>query len=707
MAGLYFSQRESVLIAQSRQLAARSEALFGSDLELASLLAVQAYRTSPTVEARTSLYSAAGARLMGSFDTDADGVGSVAFNPDGAILATGTDRGDVHLWDTATGQRLNTLLHGYGWITDVEFAPNGATLAAGSADGTVRLWDTTTGEPLHAVTGHENAVHAVEFGPDGATLATSGADGTVRLWDTTTGEERRTLTGDREEVFDVAFSPDGTTLAAGSADGTVRLWDTTTGEERRTFDVGTGYPVHDVLFGPDGDALVTNTAAALSLWEAETGTEVLTRAAGGVWIDSVAVAPDGTTLVYGVSDGRLRLWDSASDHEPYTLTDDHGRVTDLAFQPDGTGLATGSFESDTAQLLTTATSEEEHQIFDLDEESEYWSRQVAFGSDGTSLTTVTPDGAVHVWDVVNGDKRRTVAGHEDRRFPFLSPDGATLVTTDTDGEFTVHLWDAVTGEKRHTLTGRGTETFEPAFSTAGESFDVNFSPDGHTLAIVHEYGSVWLWNATTGKERHTSALGEERVLDSALSTDGTTLATIDKNGAAHLWNVAIGRKLRTLKAQGDDLRAPAFSPNGTILATSTPGGTVHLWDTATGVRRHTLAAEEGMEHPMAFSPNGTILATSTPGGTVHLWDTATGEKRRTLIGHGDTLTQLAFSPDGSLLAAMNEESAVRVWGAHVPGPEEAMTQICAALGRDFTAEERARYLPAPTDGPACPFSPTG
>src|SRR5262249_9300604 len=171
-----------------------------------------------------------------------------AFAPDGKhLLTSSAEFGDVALTLSAraTGEPVR-LFWGEGEsFTSIAFSPDGKLLAAGSANGRVRLW-TVGGRLVRVLDGHEGLIWSLAFAPDGKTLATAGEDGTARLWELATGKERARLaghrgsgfawswgkeparsaflTGYRGSVFAVAFSPDGSTLATGGIDGRVLLW---------------------------------------------------------------------------------------------------------------------------------------------------------------------------------------------------------------------------------------------------------------------------------------------------------------------------------------------------------------------------------------------------------------------------------------------------------------------------------------------------
>jgi WD40 repeat protein len=111
------------------------------------------------------------------------------------------------------------------------FSPNGATLATGSDDRTAKLWDWAEKQELASFGGHDMAVRSLAFAPDGRTLVT--AAGAVRLWDLATGLERSALGAEPYQALCVAFTSGGRRLAVGTYKGPLLVWDGATDEELR------------------------------------------------------------------------------------------------------------------------------------------------------------------------------------------------------------------------------------------------------------------------------------------------------------------------------------------------------------------------------------------------------------------------------------------------------------------------------------------
>ena len=164
-------------------------------------------------------------------------VPSVVFSPDGTTLAIANGE-YIRLREAGSEHITGTFLSETPIYT-LAYSPDGKLLAAGDISNNIRVWDPAQAfrsgsedypTPI-TLTGHNARptsfralVWDLAFSPDGSLLASAGGDQTIWLWEVASQQPLNTLTGHEAAVTTLAFSPDGTRLVSGGLDGTLILW---------------------------------------------------------------------------------------------------------------------------------------------------------------------------------------------------------------------------------------------------------------------------------------------------------------------------------------------------------------------------------------------------------------------------------------------------------------------------------------------------
>lgn len=420
-------------------------------------------------------------------------VTTVAFHPDGQLLASGARDGRICLWSLPQGQRQQVLDPAYGMVIALAFSPDGKILASTHWDRTVRLWTLDTGQLRHTLVGHTHMIQAVAFHPNGRMLASSGSDQTVRLWDMQTGHAlatlrghyyalnaaalspdnqllagvgydqlvhlwswrgehdaiaHRALQGHRGLIHTVAFSPDGRTIASAGRDPAIHFWDVASGQLYRTLH-GHTPDIYRVVFHPNGSLLASGGAdGTVRLWNLRSLEPALSGVilqTGVEWIYTLTFSPDGQFLVSAGAGQTIRLWDMTKPHYPELSlarkvvqeADEH-EILSLAFSPDGAKLACGGTElvhlwdlqGDAAPVILRHHSD--------------WVMSLAFSPDGAILASSSEDHTICLWNVAQGELRTTLHGHSQGVSSVIfSADGTYLLSAGADGA--IKFWDVQRG----------------------------------------------------------------------------------------------------------------------------------------------------------------------------------------------------------------------------------------------------------------------
>ena len=531
---------------------------------------------------------------IGIFKGHMDRVTSVAFSPNGRLLASGSSDKSCQLWSVESQSSVGEPMTGHRTIVwSVSFSPDGRLLASGSSDKSCRLWSvesqSSIGEPL---IGHTDRVTSVSFSPDGCLLASGSLDQSCRLWSVKSGSPvGEPLTGHNDRVMSVSFSPDGCLLASGSWDGSCRLWSV----RSRSLMGGplwhTG-EVTSVSFSPDGRLLASgNSDKSCRLWSVESRSpigEPLTGHKDGVM--SVSFSPDGCLLASGSSDKSCRLWFVESGSlvgQP--LTGHTSYVNSVSFSPDG-------------RLLVSSSQDETCRLWSMESRNlvgrplvGHWSvvRSVSFSPDGHLLASGSWDGSCRLWSVESGNPVGEPLRHNAdwATSVSFSPNGRLLAWGSSNKDFCI--WSV----ESQSPVG------EPLTGHTDWVKSVSFSPDGRLLASGSEDKSCRLWSVESQSPVGEPLTGHKRGVTSvSFSPDSRLLASGSVDCSCRLWSVESGSPVgQPLVRHKGEVTSVLFSPDGRLLASGSMDQSCLLWNVDTQACVATLSWISGIR-TVAFQP---------------------------------------------------------------------------------------------------------
>jgi WD40 repeat protein len=608
-----------------------------------------------------------------------DGAMSLAFSPDGKLLASGGRDCIVRLWDSASGKEIHQL-KGHGtWVQALAFSPDGKILASGTShnDRLLLLWDTASGKKIRSLPGQLNGTTGLAFAPDGKSLASSGEDGAILVRETASGKELLKIQAHPDRAMTVAYSPDGRLLASGGArdpQSVVRLWDAATGKEVRQLR-GHEQGICGVTFSPDGKTLASASFdATVRLWEVGTGKEVRHLKLDGIG-RTVAFAPDGKILAAKSWDGPIRLWNAANGEELRQLPDSSGGSS-VAFAPDsktlaGGGLAIHLWDVATGKLRSPAPGSSGH----ID--------SVGFAIDGKTVLSAESSGSVRWWDASTGKERACVEGLQ-RIYTKMAfaprKAGRTVARADVAAGKAL-LWVQPGGSPyvagiasdRQTLAARIKDETVPVYD-AGTGAELRrlspvvraekmlLSPDGKLLAVKEVGFTLRLLDAANGTELRRLQVAAGPDFAMAFAPDSKTLAA-NGIGTLDLWDVATGKpvsKLKPPRGASPFMGRIVFAPGGRAIAAWSGEGFA-LWDVSSGKVLGELISRTESVRVAVFAPDGRTLALGLADRTLRLWDAFTGQEIRRYRGHQALVGTVAFAPEGRALVSGGWDGTILMW----------------------------------------------
>lgn len=695
---------ESSRVALSRQLLTQSATVLDSQYDLALLLGSEALNTSTTSETKGMLnYELIYNPYLTTYlRAHADEVHPIKFIANGRLLASGSDDGQIILWDMEKREPAFPPLEAHQYaVGPITFNDERALLASGACaqyadeiqsqciQGEIALWGLADeGNEAKMLHGHESDLHGLRFSHDGKYLASTGGsslivwdidtlepiwelvlDGNEFIWGVdfspldndllTIGDESgritvvdvraksilREIRAHSQRVIHTVFSPNGQILASGSRDGTIALWDVPTWQPLGPFLEAHTEHIADLDFGNDDHLVSVGLDGQVLLWDLSGEPKIelsLTGHGGSVSSAAFKDTPDEMTLATNGPEESIILWDLKGDISRGRWLPGHqDSVLSIDFSPDGSALISGSADQSIMFWdLESGTTKGSPLLLHGDEV-----RDVAFQPQGNCFASAGRDGKIILW-ALNGEQMepKELVGHAAIvRSVNFSPDGSLLASSDDSGR--VFLWDVETGR----------QIGEPLIGHSREVFDVDFNPDGTLLASGGWDGKIQLWDLETRE------------------LSGESITT----GIEQVWDIE-------------------FSPDGTTLAVAGEGEKILIFDVAGRVLESQLVTNQvNRISTIAFSPDGKLLASGSSDSTIEIWDIP----ERRIVGlplqtHSSGINSLKFSPDGRLLASADDFGRIITLTIDYENPIE---KICDIVSRNLTTDEWALYVGSAVD----------
>lgn len=529
-------------------------------------------------------------------------ISSLDFNQDGTVLASGSWDNTIKLWDMRTGQVIRTLAGHEKFVYSVNFSPDGKILASGSADQKIKLWCLNRpDEPMTVQMPSE--IQTVQFFPDGIRIAAAGDGGVIRVWNTQSGDVETIPPRHSNYVYSLAISPNGRKLASSSMKE-IKLWDFQTRTEQTL--QWCSNRVDPVVFSGDSKMLAAGCfEGTVLLWNLETG-EQHTVQMHDHSVYSLQFSPDGTTLGSAGGDG-IKFYNLATS-QLSTVEGDTTRTEVLRFSPDGQSLVSGDDEGG-LKLWNLSSRKETRPGFLRGNGRRFPLAEAAvFSPDGSTLAIGWGNGSVTTLGLSEGAGAEGRLAHADRVNSLLfTPDSKFLITTSPDKK--LKFWNMVSGEKPKTVDGY-------VYALTSEAF----SPDRKLLATDSKEG-IRLWNLSTLESRLIKKLPQD-VYSISFAPNQKTLAVSSANRLT-LLDIASGREDVLHEDHGGVLSVARFSRDEKRVVQGQFDNSITIYDAEEKASPRVLNGGSDWASRFVFDRNEKYLA-SLSADQITLWDLQTG-----------------------------------------------------------------------------------
>ncbi len=595
-------------------------------------------------------------------------VRTVAFSPNGKIIASGSEDKKIKLWDVKAGMEFASLPATGGTIMSVLFADD-RTLVSIDDRGDVKLWSAANGEEIRTLeepsNSNQNFSPVLAISADRKTLVVGGRGEDIIFWDLA-AKTKSILPAPGVLVQNLAFNFARRLLATAGADGSILIWNIDTKTSKTLYTSEAGAKISSVAFSPDGKYLVAGSSDNyIRVWSIENDELRKSWVAHAAGVNCVTYDQNGNHVISGGNDNKIRIW-SSTGTETAPAMDYKLPVRAVAASPTENLIAAGGNQS--SVTLWDATNGHELKRW---EAHTFSVTDVVVSPDGNTVATGHGH-KIKLWDISTGRELRTFREFADYILALaFSSDGNKLASCSyRAGIFEVNIWEVASGQV----------TFHAAEAGA---LRIAFNKEGTALASSSTYGRISLWDLSRGVlSRSWPIPSTPQTKAIAFDKDGE-LVTGSDDGVIRVWNINQNDVVKSIPAGIGGIRSLDISDDGTMLAVR---GTYRAkifnlptWQESPGdIRLSNYDARIKFSHDgkklavgeYEFNERGETVA------PVRLWDVATGKLLQTMYGHQHGVTAVAFSKDSSRVLSGSWDNTWKVWSV------DSNKELCTIIALD-------------------------
>ena len=637
---------------------------------------------------------------------------------------------------------LVTIAAHPGAIVGCAFLPGPSDRAVtAGADGTIRFWDLPTATQTGSFVAHAGGTIAVAISTDRTTALTIGCDTphdaahpsatrraklaySARLWSLADGKLLQTLVDPARANIPptaVAIGPRKREALVAHEDGTVNYWDLRTPsligplpppdrDVSRDPDIETETRVSAVAFTPDGQSALYATCGQFTfrgvthvrLDRHAGSTRIRTFATRHDRIFSMAISPDGVSVLIGTAERRGYLYDLANGELTREMPALNGNAYHVDFSRNGKFAFTSGGDHVVLVVPTSNPSARPRALLS----PVGWALALATTPDASLVLSGSSDGTLRLYPLKTREVREFHGTPSSTFSIAISPDGRLVASSGHSANAPV--WDIATGKMlvrlkpdinanwciqflgdgERLLVGRQLRVFDLHSAAVLREYPVRVpgpygapavSADSQT-AYVHNSGNgLAIVSLETGQVRRVSTDIRERVQQVSLSPDGRVLV-VAADDAAYLVDPSNGRVLHSLTGLEGRTAKAIFALDGRQVFTAGADHRIGIFDTTTGGRVGTLIGHSAPVTSLANSaaaPN--LLLSGSYDGSARLWDIASRRQIASLDASGLCWT-VALTPDATCVFTAGTHGPMLRWDLNRPSAHHlAASEVPAAL----------------------------